>query len=138
MEAVITVLVIIFTSLGLAVLYVQYCYSYWKRKNIPYLDPKFPLGNHRILFPKGVAVGSISGDFYHEFKRRGIKVGGVYMGLQPQLVVTDPLLAKNILINDYQHFDDRGIYNTKKAPITVHLFSQTGEEWKNARVGITR
>ncbi|VEN45319.1 unnamed protein product [Callosobruchus maculatus] len=137
MEAVVTALVTIFTSLVIAVLYVQYCYSYWKRRNVPYLDPHFPLGNHHTMFPKGISIGNISRQFYQEFKNRGVKLGGVYMGLQPQLVVTDPLLAKNVLITDYQHFDDRGIYKTKSAPITVNIFAQAGAEWKNARSKFT-
>nr|CAI5817457.1 unnamed protein product [Callosobruchus analis] len=136
MEAVVTALVTILTSLVLAVLYVQYCYSYWKRRNVPYLDPQFPLGNHNTLFPRGISIGNISRNFYQEFKQKGVKLGGVYMGLQPQLVVTDPLLAKNVLITDYQHFDDRGIYKTS-APITVNIFAQAGTEWKNARSKFT-
>nr|CAH7756941.1 unnamed protein product [Callosobruchus chinensis] len=137
MEAVVTALVTISTCLVLALLYVQYCYSYWKRRNVPYLNPQFPLGNHRTLFPKGISIGNISRKFYQEFKQRGVKLGGVYMGLQPQLVVTDPLIAKNVLITDYQHFDDRGIYKTKRAPITVNIFAQAGAEWKSARSKFT-
>ncbi|CAH1996149.1 unnamed protein product [Acanthoscelides obtectus] len=137
MEAVVIGVINILTGIVLAVLYVQHCYSYWKRRNVPYLTPKFPLGNHHTLFPKGISIGNVSREFYNEFKKKGVKLGGIYMGLQPQLVVTDPLLAKNVLITDYQHFDDRGIYKTKSAPITVNIFAQAGSEWKNARSKFT-
>lgn len=56
--------------------FVRHRYGYWKRKNVPFLQPKFPLGNLMSFLPKGVSYGLISDDFYHKFKAMGSKLGG--------------------------------------------------------------
>lgn len=59
---------------------------------------------------------------------------GVYLGFDPALVINDPDLIKQIMIQDFDHFVDRGIYKSEKQPITVNIFSQNGIDWRNIRV----
>lgn len=59
---------------------------------------------------------------------------GVYLGFDPALVINDPELIKQIMIQDFEHFVDRGIYKSEKQPITVNIFSQNGIDWRNIRV----
>lgn len=61
-------------------------------------------------------------------------ISGVYLGFDPALVVSDVELIKRIMITDFEHFVDRGIYRTPKQPITVNIFSQGGADWRNIRV----
>nr|QEG78945.1 CYP6BH5 [Phaedon cochleariae] len=117
----------------LATLFVKYKYGYWKRRNVPYLEPTFPIGNNTSFLPKGISIGIISNYFYNEFKKKGLKVGGVFLGMDPQLVLVDPEYVRTILIKDFNSFVDRGIYMTKNDPVTVTLFSQKGQDWKNSR-----
>nr|WCC58067.1 cytochrome P450 [Pharsalia antennata] len=120
-----------------ATTYVNYTYGYWRRKKIPYLEPTFPFGNSDSLVPTGVAISGISKKFYGQFKSMRQNIGGVFIGIRPHLVVMDPDLIRDILIKNFQHFTDRGLYHTEKDPLSVNLLSQTGLAWKNARVKFT-
>lgn len=63
---------------------------------------------------------------------------GVYSLFQPQLFIRDPTLIRSILIKDFQHFTDRGVYvDEKNDPISAHLFALDGERWKNLRAKLT-
>lgn len=61
--------------------YIRYVYSYWKRRNIPYLEPKFPFGNNDSIIPKGISIGIISKKFYKQFKEMKHDVGGKWDAL---------------------------------------------------------
>ncbi|KAI2473973.1 hypothetical protein C4B38_000069 [Diabrotica virgifera virgifera] len=136
-SSLINFLIVIATIVFTATIYIKYKYSYWKRKGIVQLKPTFPYGNHGSALPRGIALGRIVKRFYDEFKKQGLKVGGVYMGLSPYLVVVDPEYAKNILTTDFQYFTDRGIYINKNNPISVNILSQEGAEWRESRAKFT-
>jgi cytochrome P450 family 6 len=56
------------------------------------------------------------------------------MFLQPTLMVNDPEILKNILIKNFSHFVDRGVYsNPKVDPLTGNIFQISGEKWKTLR-----
>ncbi|CAG9820502.1 unnamed protein product [Phaedon cochleariae] len=133
-----TEIAILFASVGIvAILFVKYKYGYWKRKNIPYLVPTFPTGNNTTFFPEGQSIGKPSYDFYQEFKARGAKMGGVYVGIDPHLVILDPEILRTIMIKDFNHFMNRGLYKIENDPLTVNMVTQHGTEWRNARVKFT-
>ncbi|CAG9858343.1 unnamed protein product [Phyllotreta striolata] len=118
-------------------LYVKHQYSYWKRLGVPQMKPTFPLGNYKFSFPKGLQMGAYTDLYYQEFKKIGAPFGGVYIGLTPHLVITDPDIAKAIFIKDFNYFTDRHMYSTKHQPISVNLITQKGDEWKAARAKLT-
>ncbi|KAG5894401.1 hypothetical protein JTB14_033146 [Gonioctena quinquepunctata] len=114
-------------------IYFSYCFNYWKDRGFPFLKPKFPLGNNNTLlceFP-----GSNLENFYQykEIRRRGLSFAGAFSITRPFLVVVDPQIAKDILIKDFDYFWDRGFYHTTNDPISMHIFSMNGLEWKNTR-----
>lgn len=74
-DSISTCIVFITTVILVTLAYLKYQYQYWKKKKVPYLEPKFPFGNLKG-FPKGIGIGKISYDFYHEFKKTGSKLGG--------------------------------------------------------------
>ncbi|KAJ8981922.1 hypothetical protein NQ317_002092 [Molorchus minor] len=125
--------VLLSSLMVLGVWYVRHSYGYWKRKNVPFLKPKFPLGNNTSLFPKGIAVGIVSRSFYEQFKKMGLKYGGVFLGLRPHLILLDPAHIKDVMTKDFSNFTDRGVYQTTSDPLSVTIFSQSGNDWKNAR-----
>nr|WCC58065.1 cytochrome P450 [Pharsalia antennata] len=132
-----TALVSLVTVVIVATGYIKYCYGYWKRKNVPYLVPRFPFGNSTSLFPKGISIGAVTKSFYDKFKSMGHSVGGIYFGIEPKLVILDPDLIRDILIKDFQNFTDRGVYQSESDPISVNIFSQPGTDWRNVRVKLT-
>lgn len=64
------------------------------------------------------------------------KAIGVYYGVKPFLLVTDPQLAKNIMITDFSHFTDTIAYKCDKDTdpfIGRNPNFMRGEEWKKGR-----
>nr|ATY49601.1 cytochrome P450 [Bradysia odoriphaga] len=115
-----------------AYFYVKQAYSYWKRMGVKYVEPTFPFGNFGpTIFQKRVS-GELIADVYNSSNEPFIGMFGV---LRPLLVVRDPKLVRSIFIKDFQYFVDRGVYiDAKNDPLSGHLFSMTGEAWKNLRV----
>lgn len=52
MSAVLVFLTLLSVLVVTAYLYVNYAYSYWKRRGVPYIQPKFPFGNFKKMFFK--------------------------------------------------------------------------------------
>ncbi|CAH0549076.1 unnamed protein product [Brassicogethes aeneus] len=118
--------------------YFKQSYSYWKNKKIPYMEPVFPYGNLDSLLPRGISIGLQSKKYFEEFKKRNLKYGGVYAVAAPMLVVNDLDIIKDILIKDFSHFSDRGIYNNPSSDkMSSALFTQGGHKWKTMRSKFT-
>lgn len=77
-------------------------------------------------------------EIYDLAKNNGWKYVGLYFFSRRALLAVDPLLIKNILCRDFQHFNDRGIYyDEENDPLSAHLFSLAGAKWKNLRSKLT-
>ncbi|CAH0551616.1 unnamed protein product [Brassicogethes aeneus] len=117
----------------LIILYFKYAFTYWKRKNVPYIEPKFPLGNLKSYVLRSYVPGPDSAEYYNELKSRGHKFGGIFTLFRPVLVLTDPDYIKDILSKDFQHFVDRGAYHVDEDALTNNLFSIGDDKWKGLR-----
>lgn len=123
------------SSIFLVLLYLYYIYSYayWKKRNVPQINPTFPFGSSRIINP-GFNLGAVTADFYKEFKKQGLKYGGIFVGPSPRLVLLDLDLIKQIFIKDSFYFTGRGIYfNEKDETIFGGLFNMAGQNWRDER-----
>lgn len=127
---------IVITILSLVYLFFQHSYSYWKKRGVPHRKPQFPQGNIQGMRTKR-HLTSVFDDLYNEFKGTG-KYIGFYAMHRPSLIITDPDLIKRILINDFNVFNWRGFYHNKvDDPISFHLFTSHGQEWKPLRKKFT-
>ncbi|CAG9859907.1 unnamed protein product [Phyllotreta striolata] len=120
--------------------YVKWVQSHWKRKGVEYIEPKFFHGNIDDSFETAMPVHRhiLYRNFYNEFKRRGVKFGGIYNRLTPVLVPMDLELVKCILQSDFANFVNRGQYiNEEGDPLSNHLFNLPSEKWKNLRSKLT-
>lgn len=111
-------------------------YTYWRDLGFRYIEPSFPFGNIKSMgFSKHTS--EIFKQFY-DLKKGQAPCIGFYMFSEPSLIAIDPEFIKNILVRDFDYFHDRGIFvNLKDDPLSGHLFSLEGVEWKNLRAKLT-
>uniref|UniRef100_A0A182S591 Uncharacterized protein n=1 Tax=Anopheles funestus TaxID=62324 RepID=A0A182S591_ANOFN len=119
-------------------LFVTRKYSFWRAHNVPYVEPELPYGNFKEM-GKSIHPAHLSQRFYEQYKSdEGPGFVGLYIFVNPVLLVTNLRLAKRILIEDFHHFPDRGVYyNEKDDPLSAHLFAIEGQRWKDLRAKIT-
>ncbi|KAJ6628967.1 putative cytochrome P450 6a14 [Pseudolycoriella hygida] len=107
-------------------------YQFWKKRNVPYLQPIFPIGNMLDSF-KQKHFAYTSQEFYNQLKHHG-DYAGVFFFKKPVLIVLTPEFAKTVLVKDFQYFVDRGVYfNKKDDPLSANLFFIEGDEWRHLR-----
>lgn len=128
------IIVLVLISVVTAVFaFYKYKYHYWRSKNIPHDEPSFPYGNIEG-FGKTIHPAHFMQQLYKKYKPTGAKYCGVYFLVRPVAVMLDLDLIKQILIKDFANFNSRGIfYNEVDDPLSAHLFSLDGEEWKKLR-----
>ncbi|XP_068905352.1 cytochrome P450 6a2-like isoform X1 [Tenebrio molitor] len=115
-------------------LYYKYCFTYWKKKGLPTSTPRFPFGDLSSSAWGKQSVYTRLQDLYNQFKAKGFKHAGIYFFNGPIYFPIDPKLVKKILVTDFEYFVDRGMYgNGDELPLSSHIFSMKGEEWKNIR-----
>lgn len=118
--------------------YFQYSYTYWRRKAVPYIKPKFPLGNNDCIAPQATSYGLETVAWYKDFKSRGLKYGGAWSWAKPVLLLTDPDYIRDVLLKDFQYFVDRDMYsNPVHDPKNESLFVVKKDEWKNMRTKLS-
>jgi cytochrome P450 family 6 len=113
-------------ALTVCVLAVVYAYfkvsfTYWKKRNVPYVAPNFPFGNVAdvLFFRKPIA--HVHEEFYK--KLEGEKYGEIFAFTRPIFVFRDPDIIKNILVKDFFSFHDHARFIDEEIePLTGHLF----------------
>ncbi|XP_049543994.1 probable cytochrome P450 6a13 isoform X1 [Anopheles darlingi] len=124
-------LALICAVIGLIYALVKRNYRYWSNRNVPTLEPSFPFGNFGDLRYRSPA--EVSSELYHQMDPRN-RFYGLFITLQPTLMLTDPELIKTVLIRDFATFPDHGIYlNESVDPLSAHLFAMEGARWKATR-----
>lgn len=114
-----------------AFVYVKHSFSYWKRKNVPFKAPSFPFGNFSNAFLKKSSFGEALANLYSETTE---PFQGVFITIQPALLVRDPKIIKDIFIKDFQSFSHRGWQaNVDVDPMANNILLQRGEKWKSMR-----
>ncbi|XP_055613819.1 cytochrome P450 6a2-like [Uranotaenia lowii] len=111
-------------------------YSYWKERNVPFVEPSFPFGSLKGMNKRHLAM--LAQDLYNELKDSGKKFGGIWFFVNPVALILDLDFAKDVFVKDFQYFHDRGLYSNEKAdPISAHLVTLEGSKWKNMRSKLT-
>lgn len=124
--------------LFLLILYYKQAHSYWKNRSVPQLHPTFPFGDMASVIFRKQNMGDKIKEIYDIAKSNKWKYVGLYFFSRKALLAVDPILIKNILCRDFQHFNDRGIYYDEEGdPLSAHLFSLAGVKWKNLRSKLT-
>uniref|UniRef100_A0A1B0EZ81 Uncharacterized protein n=1 Tax=Phlebotomus papatasi TaxID=29031 RepID=A0A1B0EZ81_PHLPP len=115
--------------------YIQHIYSYWDKRNVKFATPIFPFGNLKDAFLLKKSFADVFQELYN-FTDEPIL--GLYTTNKPALMVKDTELLRLIMIKDFQYFHDRGVYmNENLDPLSGHLFSITGDKWRQLRAKLT-
>lgn len=118
--------------------YYKHSYQYWKKRGVPYLEPKFPCGNNDFFFAKSPTFAGEARIWYEQLKKKGLKFGGAYSFAKPVLVLVDPDYIKDVLSKDFHNFADRDFFvNEEHDPMGTNLFNIGNANWKGLRQKFT-
>ncbi|KAI5642504.1 cytochrome p450 domain-containing protein [Phthorimaea operculella] len=105
-------------------------HNYWRKRGVPYDNPVPFVGNLGFLMRKSCL------EYFYDLRRRyPVDYVGVYLGSTPALVVQTPELARQVLVKDHEHFQDRHSYSDSVSdPIgALNLFSLKNPIWSQMR-----
>lgn len=122
---------------GVIYLLSKYFHSYWARKDVFHLKPKFIIGNlaSMLTFKKNPA--EFFNEVYETYKHK--KFVGAYFLYQPVLIVNDTELIQDIMIRNFTSFHDRPMPDkaAENYPLVGHLFNVRGQKWRDLRVKLS-
>ncbi|XP_037812133.1 LOW QUALITY PROTEIN: probable cytochrome P450 6t3 [Lucilia sericata] len=101
--------IIISIALTLTTIYLTYkcIYSYWKRRNIPFIKPLPLVGNLLDLILLKVSFGELFQQLYEHPTLQNRDYGGIFVLQQPALIIREPELIRKLLIKDFDMFLNR-------------------------------
>lgn len=118
--------------------YIKWKLSYWKRRNVPYVEPEFIWGNVKQLVKRELSDGELIEKLYLKLKERRVVGGGAYFFIFPRFVCVDLDLIKIILQKEFSNFTNRGLYfNDEIDPLQGNLLNLENEKWKYMRTKLT-
>lgn len=128
----------IFTALFAAVIYLvnQYFFSYWSKRGIPFKKPIFVIGDLGNFLINRKSFGEYFQEIYNKYKNN--RIYGLFFSYRPTLIINDPEIVQEIMIKNFTSFTDRGFpVDEETDPLVAHLFSLTGQRWRNLRVKLS-
>lgn len=128
----------IVTTIAIAtVLFLFYYWStstfdFWKARNVPGPKPLLWVGNMRDFFLNRVSAGELENEIYKEHRNEPLI--GMFVTREPVLMVVDLDLVKDVLVQDFTTFPDRGLAVFDRAePLTQHLVNLELSKWRPLR-----
>ncbi|KAH8403982.1 hypothetical protein KR215_007512, partial [Drosophila sulfurigaster] len=135
-EMVLLTLALLGVAIALLYKFYQNSFNYWNYRGVPFERPLPFIGNMRGLGRK-YHFRDINGRLYKKFKGTS-SFAGMFMFFKRVAFIMDLDLVKQVLIKDFKNFQDRGVFNNvRDEPLTGHLFTLEGEEWKAMRHKLT-
>ncbi|XP_023934973.2 cytochrome P450 6B5-like [Bicyclus anynana] len=111
-------------------------HDYWKKRNVPYLEPSLIFGNYKEAILLKKHQSQVTFDICSKFPNEPYI--GTFFGTDPALVVLDPNLLKLILATDFYYFSGREVNDySHKEVITRNVFFTGGDKWKIQRQNLT-
>ena len=93
---------------------IRYIYTYWSRNGFPFLRPDIPWGCMRpVVVKQTQSFGERIRDLHLANPQSPFL--GIYIFFRPALLIRDAGLVKRVLVNDFDHFHDRGIFYSEHA-----------------------
>lgn len=140
LSAIMILVLSIILALVLGYMYVtQWAFKFWQRQHIPFIEPKFPLGNAQTTNPSlRMHSAVLFATFYAQLKASNVSFGGIYLFTRPIALALNLDFVRDVLTRDFRHFSDRGIfYNEQDDPLSANLFTLTWDKWSLLRAKLT-
>ncbi|XP_055909014.1 cytochrome P450 6g1-like [Eupeodes corollae] len=132
-------LLVLIVTLTIFYLWMKNQYSYWKKKNIPYIKP-FPLiGSLKEILTMTSCPAEQLAAVCNDKSVKNHPAFGIYLLNRPILVIKDPALSKLILIKEFNKFSDRfASADPHGDPLAFNnLFFLKGAPWREMRTKVT-
>ncbi|CAH0595500.1 unnamed protein product [Chrysodeixis includens] len=111
-------------------------FSYWEKKNVPFVKPLPILGNYAKYMLQKQYPGQLLQELCRRFPDQ--PYFGAFYGTEPVLVVQSPELVKDVCTKDFYYFNGRETSDyAKKEVITQNLFFASNDRWKVMRQNLT-
>ena len=150
-----TLVGLILLLISLVYFWIRKKYSFFEDNGVLHEKPSFPLGNLKGA-GTDVHIADKVRENYEKFKARA-PLYGMYFFINPNFIITDLELIKNVLVKDFSAFHNRGLYsNVDDDPLTGepirinviiwafltdnflgHLLLLEDEAWRNMRTKMT-
>lgn len=109
--------------------------EYWRKRNVPSLNPIPMIGNLWELITLKASFGMFLRQMYCSTDAPFM---GFYIFDNPVLLIRKPEIIKELLLKDFSHFQDRTMQTpSHNELISSVLFSQKNPEWKRTRAKLT-
>ncbi|XP_016995868.2 probable cytochrome P450 309a1 [Drosophila takahashii] len=118
--------------------YLTWYHKYWEKRGVVTAEPLTILGTYPgILVNKSRSLILDVQDVYNKYKSKHRAVG-TFITRQPQLLILDPALAHEILVDKFSYFRDTITssfvgHNPDEKYVEKSPFFSAGEEWKRRR-----
>lgn len=120
----------------LVALYLYNHFTYWKRRGVYYETPLPIVGNLKGI-GRNLHIKEIIQRLYDQFDGK-VPFCGMYMFFTKTALILDLDLIKHIMVKDFASFHDRAIFNNVvDDPLTGHLLTLEGQQWKAMRNKLT-
>ncbi|XP_030368881.1 probable cytochrome P450 6a14 [Scaptodrosophila lebanonensis] len=132
-----TILALVGVAAALLYNYYYNMYNYWTRMGVPHEKPLPIVGNFGGVIGGRLHFRDINQHMYNRFKGK-TPFAGMFIFFRRAAFITDLELVKMVLIKDFSTFQDRGLFNNvRDDPLTGHLLTLEGEEWRSLRNKLT-
>lgn len=108
--------------------------QYWRRQNVPCVERKYPYIFGNISGREHLAL-QLNG--FYKNNRTDYPIIGFYMFFKPMVLIVDLELVQLVLKKEFQHFRNRGMFNTDKDPLSQILGTMEHDKWKPLRQQLT-
>ncbi|XP_053598699.1 cytochrome P450 6k1-like [Microplitis demolitor] len=129
-------LILVFGFIVVAYLYMTRKFKYWKKRGVAEIEPTAFIGNFGDCLTAKKCAGDWLKDMYNW--SAGLPYMGFYVFDRPCLLVRDPSLIKQILVKDFNYFNNRFVSASPHDRLgDANLFLIKNPQWKIVRTKLT-
>lgn len=130
--------IVIFLSIIVTYVFGTRNFNYWRKRNVPCEKPQPFFGNLLQRYIQNVSESDSYANLYKKYPNE--KFVGFYEGNNPALLIRDPHITRQIMLQDFKHFHRRGVVSGDDytEPLLKTIVFIDGDTWKFMRSATTR